>query len=364
MKQSEPQKGTSMVDISPRPARPFSRRLFLSGSAAGALTLGLTACGSSDTPAPATGQGGAPTSGAAGAGFPLTIEGAEGKAVIPSLPGRVLTVGFMRDVDEAVSLGVVPIAITPQTNFDSGLAPWVEARLGGAKAPQQIEVEDNLPFEKITELAPDLILATDSYTLADDFANLTAIAPTLSYQDDVAEDTWQTRAKRIGAALGKADAAEKAIADVESRIAAAKDKNKAALEGKTFTFSLLNAEGELATVVLPTDASARFLSQLGLTLSDQVTSLPQAGPAGRAVVAKENTKLLDADVVLFSFRSEDERKQVEGDRLFQALPAVKRGAYVALEVGEALSLAFPSTLSIPFALEKIVPKVVAAATKA
>ncbi|GAA2980072.1 ABC transporter substrate-binding protein [Actinokineospora diospyrosa] len=360
MNEYAPQKGTSMVNTTPRP---FPRRLFLTGSAAGALTLGLAACGSSDTPtptnAPAAG-GGTPAPG----GFPLTLEGAEGKTVLPAQPTKVVTVGFMRDVDEAVSLGVIPLAITPQTNFDSGLAPWVEAKLAGAKAPQQLEVEDNLPFEKITELAPDLILATDSYTLADDFANLTAIAPTLSYQEDVAEDTWQTRAKRIGAALGKADAATKAIAEVETRISSAKDKNKAALEGKTFTFSLLNAEGQLATVILPTDASAQFLSQLGLKLADSVTSLQQAGPTGRAVVAQENTKLLDADVVLFSFRTADERKQVEGDRLFQALPAVKRGAYVPLEVGEALSMAFPSTLSIPFALEAIVPKVVAAATKA
>ncbi|GLW90657.1 iron ABC transporter substrate-binding protein [Actinokineospora globicatena] len=350
-----------MVNIT---SRPLSRRLFLTGSAAGALTLGLAACGSSGTSAPGT-SGAAPTGGGAQpSGFPLTLEGAEGKTVLPAAPGRVITVGFMRDLDEAVSLGVVPIAITPQTNFDSGLAPWVEAKLGGAKAPQQLEFEDALPFEKITELAPELILATDSYSLADDFANLTAIAPTLSYQTDVAEDTWQTRAKRIGAALGKADVADKTVADVENAIAAAKDKNKAALAGKTFTFSLLNAEGQLATIILPTDASATFLSQLGLTLADAVTSLPQAGPAGRAVVAQENTKLLDADIVLFSYRGDDERKQVEGDRLFQALPAVKRGAYVPLVVGEALAMAFPSTLSIPFALEALVPKLVTAATKA
>ncbi|GLZ42776.1 iron ABC transporter substrate-binding protein [Actinokineospora sp. NBRC 105648] len=270
----------------------------------------------------------------------------------------------MRDIDESVSLGVVPIAVTTATNFPSGLPPWVEARLAGGKAPELIEVGDALPFEKIIGLAPDLILATDSYTLDEDFANLAAIAPTLSYEKAAAEDSWQTRVTRIGAAVGKSEVAAKTVTDVQAKITVAKAEHGKVLSGKTFTFSLLNAESALATIVLPTDASAQFLSQLGLRLADSVTKLPQNGQAGRAVVAQENTGLLDADVVLFAFRTAEEREQVESDRLFQALPAVRRGAYVPLEVGEALSMGFPSTLSIPFALEKIVPRVVAAAAKA
>ncbi|ONI77947.1 hypothetical protein ALI144C_31610 [Actinosynnema sp. ALI-1.44] len=342
--------------------RALSRRLFLAGSAAGLATVGLAACGGSDNAGGATGPTGTAPSG--GGGFPVTLEGAEGKTVIPAAPQRVISVGFMRDIDEAVSLGVVPIAVTPATNYKSGLPPWVEAKLAGAKAPEQLSHEDSLPYEKIVTLKPDLILATDSYTLADDWKDLSAIAPTLSYEKDVAEDTWQQRAKRIGTALGKSDAATKAVADAEAKIAEAKKRNEKALAGKTFTFSLLNAEGQLATVILPTDASAQFISQLGMKLADSVTSLPQSGPAGRAVVAQENTRLLDADVVLFSFRDEEERKKVEGDRLFQNLAAVKRGAYVPLQVGDALSMAFPSTLSIPFAVDKIVPQLAAAAGKA
>ncbi|WP_238009489.1 ABC transporter substrate-binding protein [Dactylosporangium sp. AC04546] len=340
----------------PAAARAFTRRSFL-GLASGALAAGLAGCGSDAEPA-------APGSAAPGGGsFPVTIKGAEGDAVIPAVPQRVVTVGFMRDLDEAVSLGVVPVGATPATNFDSGLPPWVEAKLKGATAPKQLSYEDNLPFEQISALRPDLILATDSYSLADDFANLKAIAPTLSYETDVAEDSWQTRVKRIGQALGRSAEATKLISDIEGRIAALKEEHKAKLAGKTFTFSLLNGEGALATVILPTDASAQFISQMGLTLAKSVTTLPQSGPAGRAVVAQENTNLIDADVVLFSYRTAEERAKVEGDRLFQNLAAVKRGAYVPLEVGTALSMAFPSTLSIPFALDAVVPKLVAAAGK-
>ncbi|WP_261570306.1 ABC transporter substrate-binding protein [Frankia gtarii] len=342
-----------------RPIRSsFSRRSFLASLSAGAVAVGLAACGDDgDTTGSTAGAG-------SDAGFPVTIDGAEGKTVIPRRPSRIVSVGFMRDIDEAVALGVIPIAITPETNFDSGLAPWVEAKLGSAKKPEQLSYEDNLPFEKIASLTPDLILATDSYTLTDDFGDLSAIAPTLSYDKGVSEDTWQTRVTRIGRALGTSDAAAKLVTEVSGRIEAARTKNSAAFKGKTFSFSLLNAEGALATIISPTDASARFLSGLGLTLSPKVTSLPAAGPAGRAIVSPERTELLDADVVLFSFRSDEERTKIEADRLFQNLPAVKRGAYVPLDVETALSLAFPSTLSIPFALDAIVPKLAIAASKA
>ncbi|MET7419668.1 ABC transporter substrate-binding protein [Dactylosporangium sp. NPDC005555] len=341
--------------------KPLTRRS-LFGLASGALVAGLAGCGTDKDAEPAAPAGGASSGGSADT-FPVTIKGAEGDAVIPAKPQKVVTVGFMRDIDEAVSLGVVPVGITPASNFDSGLPPWVEAKLKGAAAPKQLSYEDNLPFEQIAALRPDLILATDSYSLADDYANLKAIAPTLSYEVDVAEDSWQTRVKRIGLALGRSAEAAKLVTDVEAQIAKVKQDNTAKLAGKTFTFNLLNGEGALATIILPTDASAQFISQLGLTLSKSVTTLPQAGLAGRAVVAQENTQLIDADVVLFSFRTAEERAKVEGDRLFQNLAAVKRGAYVPLEVGTALSLAFPSTLSIPFALDAIVPKLVAAAGK-
>jgi iron complex transport system substrate-binding protein len=335
-------------------AHPTRRRLFL-GAAAGVLALTLTACGDDATPS-------STESPSAAAGFPVTIEGAEGTAVIPAAPKRVVSVGFQRDIDEAVSLGVTPVAVTPASNFPSGLPPWVEAKLDGA-APKQLPVGDSLPYEQIAAEKPDLILGTDSYSLADDFANLSAIAPTLSYQKDVAQDTWQTRATRIGQALGRSAEARAAVADVEKRITTAKEQNAAAFAGKTFSFSLLNAEGQIATIKLPTDASAQFFSQLGLTLSEQVTTLPDAGPQGRAVVSPENTKVLDADIVIFSYRTPEERTKVESDRLFKALPAVQRGSYVPLEVGSALALAFPSTLSIPYALDQIVPDLARAAEK-
>ena len=48
----------------------------------------------------------------------------------------------------------------------------------------------------------------------------------------------------------------------------------------------------------------------------------------------------------------------------EALAAVRRGSYVALDLAPAVALGFPSVLSIPYALRVTVPKLVAAASRA
>ncbi|MGH8920698.1 MAG: iron-siderophore ABC transporter substrate-binding protein, partial [Actinomycetes bacterium] len=70
---------------------------------------------------------------------------------------------------------------------------------------------------------------------------------------------------------------------------------------------------------------------------------------------------LDADVLILSFSDPKSRTELEANPLFQALPAVKRGSYLPLDQGTAVAMAFPSLLSIPFALDAVVPKLATAA---
>ncbi|MGH3896870.1 MAG: ABC transporter substrate-binding protein [Pseudonocardiaceae bacterium] len=242
---------------------PLSRRLFLAGTAA----LGLAACGrnSSTTDTPPA---------AHSAGFPVTLQGKEGTATIPAEPQRVVTVGFQRDTDTALALGVTPIAMVENTLFPSLIAPWADAELRDPK-PELLSTGNGLPFEKIAGLSPDLILATDSYELTDNYARLAEIAPTLSYVDSVDSDTWQQRTTHIGKALGREDQAQKIIANTEAKIRqAAQDHPDFA--GKTFSVSAVGG-GQLETV-LKGDAAITFLEQLGLRISPEVAALQQFRP--------------------------------------------------------------------------------------
>lgn len=321
---------------------PLSRRFFLAGTTA----LGLAACGgnSSTTGTPsATGS----------AGFPVTLRGKEGTATIPTKPQRVIAVGFQRDTDTALALGVTPIAMVENTLFPSLIAPWVDAKLRDPK-PELLNTENGLPFEKIVGLRPDLILATDSYELTDIYARLAEIAPTLSYVDGVDSDTWQQRTTHIGKALGRDEQTQKIIADIEDKIKQAAQDHPA-FAGKTFSVSAVGG-GQLETV-LKGDAAVTFLEQLGLRISPEVAALPQSGNPGRANVSLENLGVLDADLMFVNYVSDDDRTLIESNPVFQQLDAVKNKTYLVLGLPVALATGFPSPLSIPYGLDRTVTAV-------
>ncbi|MCA1672398.1 MAG: ABC transporter substrate-binding protein, partial [Actinobacteria bacterium] len=189
--------------------RPMGRRLFLAGAAAGAATLGLTACGGGNSAAEAPSGSGSTTG---SAGFPVTVTGKEGTATVPAPPRRVMALGYQRDADTALALGVTPIAMTENPTFPNLIAPWTESVLTDPR-PELLNTADGLPYEKIVGLQPDLILATDSYELADVYGRLAQIAPTVSYIEGADSDTWQQRVDVIGKVLGRGDQSRQVLTD-------------------------------------------------------------------------------------------------------------------------------------------------------
>ncbi len=311
-----------------RLGKPFSRRLFL----VGATTLGLTACGGGSTSEvpPST------------AGFPRTLVGKEGSATIPAQPKRVITLGFQRDTDTALALGVTPIAMVENALFPDRIAPWAESELTNPR-PELLSTADGMPFEKIAGLRPDLLLATDSYELTANYTRLAQIAPTVSYVDGVDSDTWQQRTTLIGKALGREEQAQKVIDDTEAEIKQAAQDHPA-FAGTTFSISAVS--GGLVETVLKGDAAVTFLEQLGLTISPEVAALPQSGNPGRANVSLENLGVLNADVMMVTYTTDDDRKLIESNQVFQQLDTVRNGNYVPLDLPDALALGFP--LRSPF----------------
>jgi iron complex transport system substrate-binding protein len=325
---------------------PLSRRWFLASAATSAAALGLAACG--------VGGGGPTTTPPATdtAGFPVTLKGKEGTATIPAEPQRVIALGLQRDADTALALGVTPIAMAENTFIASPIAPWLDAKLTGQK-PELINTTEGIPLEKIASLRPDLILATGSYELTDNYTALAQIAPTVSYIDTAATDSWQQRTTLIGKALGREEQAQKAITDIEAQIKQTVQENPD-FAGKTFSFSVVSSR-EIYTV-LEGDAAVTFLKQLGMTLSPKIAKLPRAGlPEPRSVVSLENISMLNADVVIITYFTDDDKEFVESSQLFQQSDAAKSGNYIPLEFVVSFALAFPSPLAIPYALDRVVP---------
>lgn len=321
-----------------------TRRRFLWGTGAGIATVGAAGCSSPD--------GGAPAGPAASGLFPVSIPGREGTATIAAEPRRVVAAGLQRDADIALALGVVPVGMARATSFTSGIAPWVETRLGGAR-PELIDMSGaRPPLERIAALAPDLISAVDDYALADHYAEFSRIAPTLSYVEAQNLDTWQQSTTRIARALGREDRAPGAIAATEGAVATAAAENPG-LRGRTFSFSVVYS-GVVYTV-LGGDAAAAVLTQLGLTLAPAVATLPESATKGRAEVSAEQLSVLDADVVMVSYSTPADKAAFETNPLFPTLGAVRRRAYVELDFTTGVALAFPSPLATPYAVNAIVP---------
>ena len=134
----------------------------------------LVACGNAD-------GDGSPGGTEAGDSFPMTINGAFGRTRIDRKPERIAAVGFLRDGDDALALGVTPVAMTANDLFPESFAPWTLEALGSAGTTVLNAPEGLLPFERIAAAQPDLILATDDRTLGDHHDRLAGIAPTLAY---------------------------------------------------------------------------------------------------------------------------------------------------------------------------------------
>ncbi|MEE2044859.1 ABC transporter substrate-binding protein, partial [Nocardiopsis tropica] len=147
------------------------------------LALGLTACGGAEED---TGGSGGESGGTAGGAFPVSIESALGTAEIPERPERVVTLG-QGSAETAIALGVVPVGVESYEwgSDDTGYLPWIhEAVTGsGEELPEQFAGADDIDFEAIIELAPDVILAPWSGVTQEQYDILSDIAPTVAYPE-------------------------------------------------------------------------------------------------------------------------------------------------------------------------------------
>lgn len=345
----------------------MGRILTLLALAATALTL--AACGGggggtssvADTDA-ADGPSNATDTGAA-EGFPVTVSQAIGDVTIPAPPVRVVALDYP-SADAALALGVVPVGMYNVSYVEGGVQEWTQRvldRLGG-EPPELIDTEAGFPFETIQRLEPDVILATNTYPLIEDsWDQLNAIAPVVGHVEGPGADDWRQGMRQVARALGKEAEGQRAIAAVEAKIDAGR-KRYPQLAGKTVSIFNYVPGDNLYVINEDEDASIRFFEQLGLAgVAPGVAALP--GSEGRAAVSAERYPAIDADVVIGTSPDPAALAELEDERLFQAVPAVARGSYLGAGIGEATAMAFPSVLSVPYAIEELVGPVAAAAAR-
>ncbi len=341
--------------------RSFDRRAALSGlAAAGALALAGCRTGSGDSasqdPSAQTGERGE---------FPRTVAHAFGETTIEQAPQRVATVSWANQ-DAALALGVVPVGM-PTVDFggnDSGSTDWFDEKLAelGGEAPEQYSETDGIDFEAIAALTPDVILGVYSGLTQEDYDRLSEIAPTVAYPEGTMAfgTSWQDTTRGVGAALGLDDAAEEIVGELEARLAETVEQNPV-LSGKTFVYGTVDPEAEdEISIYTSIDNRPRFLSALEMEQAPAVAREEGEEPESFFMTwSPERADELDSDILISWATDESTREAIGSDDLLRRIPAVAADRLLLQTDGqETLSVSAISPLSLPWALERVVPQIV------
>ena len=298
---------------------------------------------------------------AQGAAFPVTIEHKFGATVISKAPERVVTIGFSEQ-DPVLALGVKPVAVREWFGGQPyAVWPWAVDELGDATPDVLVMPYGQLDFEKIASLRPDLIVATHSGITQQEYATLSRIAPTLA-QPAAYPDfgvPWQEQTRLIGRAVGLEPLADRLVADVEAKIADARAAHPE-FEGATIAWASPAGQGQY-WVVGPNTPPMRFLSALGFELPPALARLIGERDSGQ--ISGEQIALLDVDVLIFQASSEADRKALEESPLFRSLKVAREGRVIYFDGSlDPLygALSFSTVLSLPYAVDELVPLLAAA----
>ncbi len=166
--------------------------------------------------------------------------------------------------------------------------------------------------------------------------------------------TWQEAVRLIGSTLDLAERAERVIADVDAKVVAAAQANPE-YQGKSLSFVLwLQGNEKLTFRSFTGSSTSELLTALGFAES------PSASKFNRddLILSAENYGLIDADVVLVAAPKQQFDKLLKTPT-FATVPAIaqKRYALIDLSVEKELgwAVSWPSALSVPWFLDKIVP---------
>ncbi|MGB3169907.1 MAG: iron-siderophore ABC transporter substrate-binding protein [Rhodococcus sp. (in: high G+C Gram-positive bacteria)] len=312
-------------------------------AAAGLLVLASVSCGSDESP----GDAHASTSGS----FPITIEHEFGATTITEKPERVVTLG-VTDADAVIALGTIPVGNTGFVFYENGLGPWTEDEVGDADLTR-IASDSQPNLEQIAELAPDLILGISAGFDEAVYDKLDAIAPTVARPAGTAAYTVDraVATETIATALGEAERGMELNRQTQELLESTRANHPEFAER---TGVVVLASDVQYSAFLPGDARGQFLTSLGFSVPEAITE-HDTGDSFYVPVSAENVAMLDADAILYL--SDDEDVDVVAENpLFGTLEAGRKDAIVTTSLDERGAISYNSVLSIPYAIDSVVPR--------
>jgi iron complex transport system substrate-binding protein len=317
--------------------------------------LAIAACGSDDpeTAAPA-GAGASARQDA----FPVTIDHKLGSTTIERAPERVVVVG-LREQDPLLALGIVPVATTEWFGEHPGAVfPWAEDELGDAPVPTVLTSGDGIEIEKIAAQRPDLIVGVYAGITEREYASLSKLAPVVAQPKGKPDfgTSWQEETTIVGKAVGKAEEAERLVADTERLIADAKADHPE-FAGRTAAM-VTDYQGVFAYG--PDDIRTRLLGELGFAYPPALADAFPNEFGGQ--LSDERLDAIDTDALVWLADGDRTPAELKRDPLYSKLDVAKQDRDVFILAGDRVyeATSFVSVLSMPTLMEELVPRLAAA----
>lgn len=241
--------------------------------------------------------------------YAKSLETAFGTVEVDDDPTRVVTL-YTNALDTALTAGVTPLGAVATRGGD-GVARYLTEKAGDIDivgTPRETNIE------AVAALTPDVILASPQLPEVQ-YELLSRIAPTVVPDVEPYQmDSWEKEARVYGEALGRSDAIDDAIAEVNAKAEALSER-----QHDSPTASLIRWMPQGAIVMAPQIFSNTLLSKSGFAVDDGGTvkeGRPHSDP-----LSLENLSRIDNDWLFLATLN------AEGDEAYEAAkqsPAFER----------------------------------------
>lgn len=281
------------------------------------------------------------------------VEHPYGACRVPARPRRVVTLG-LDEHELLLHLGIVPVLVRDEWGDQpSAVWPWARHLLRGDVPATFTPVE--IPFARLHQLQPDLIVATWAGLDESTYDELSAIAPTLPNRTNAEypwDQRWDDHFLELSEALGMRRSAQRLVDGVRTRMIEIADSHPhwSELTAVSITMPETSFDVDLG------HRRGQLLADIGLRLP---TDLATSAADIRATVATDELGLLDRDVIVWVNGSDDARPIVElPDRT--TLTAHREGREVYLDKLHTAAFSVQTPLSLHVLLDMLVPEIEAA----
>ncbi len=259
----------------------------------------------------------------------------KGTTTVPAHPQKIFVMQS-EYADHLLTIGEKPYGMLVTPQYNNKVLPYMAKQLEGIHLLEG--GSEALNLEAVLELAPDLILINKQMGEVA-YEDLTKIAPTIvlgipehdsNAKPDpnagLVSDDWQIDLRKVAEIFGKEEVAEQAIAELDRKAAAVKEKLEA-LDGKRTAYirvrekelQLYGSEGHPLNYLL--------YDKLGLEPSELTET-------ERIELSQEKIPELGADYIFLQtdgIQGESMLEEIAGSKLWESVPAVQQQQMLVTE---------------------------------